>query len=113
MFKETFLSDDKDIPDRIEHGCDIIVGDDGELEQYYNYFVYRFSGVGHGLWARAYVDTMDHVTLYGSVSEVDKRLIQKDSFDTDRGREIIRYLQRRYGEVRLGAAETYVFPWIA
>ena len=112
IFKETFLSEDNDVPDRIEHGCDIIVDDDGELEQYYNYFVYRFSGVGHELWARAYADSMDHVTLHGFAREGDKELIQKESFESEKGRAIIKYLQRRYGNVRLGISDPYVFPFI-
>lgn len=110
IFSETFLSDDKDLPDRIEHGCDIIVDDAGELEQYYNYLVYHFSGVGHGLWARTYLDEMNHITLYGSISETDKRSIDPAAFSSEKGQEIVRYLQRRYSEVRLGIANPYIFP---
>lgn len=110
MLKETFLSEDKDVPDRIEHGCDIIVNDDGEIEQYYNYLVYYFSGVGFGLWARTYLDDLGHVTLHGFASEQGKRSIDREAFETEKGRAIVQYLQRRYGEVRLGVVDPFVFP---
>jgi hypothetical protein len=102
------LSEDKGLPDRIEHGCDIIVGDDGDLEQYYNYLVYYFSGVGHGLWARTYLDEMGTVTLHGFAGEHSRQLISQAAFDTPKGREKLRYLYRRYTNVRLGAASPIV-----
>jgi hypothetical protein len=103
LLAETFLSEDKMLPDRIEHGCDIIVAGDGELEQYYNYIVYHFSGVGHGLWARAYLDDIGTVTLHGFAQEGGRQLISEAAFDTPKGGEILRYLHRRYANVRLGS----------
>jgi hypothetical protein len=110
MFTETFLSEDNDVPDRIEHGCDIIVGDDGELEQYYNYLDYHFSGVGHGLWARSYLDEIGVVTVHGFAREGSKQVISIDAFETHKGKAILRYLHRRYASVRLGSSGPNLAP---
>ena len=110
MAFETSFSEDIDLPLRIEHGCDIIADEAGELLQYYNFLVYRFGGVGHDLWARTYLDQVHTITLYGSISEADRGRLRPEHFDCEEGKAILRYLQRRYSEVRLSGSPEYVFP---
>jgi hypothetical protein len=55
---------DRVLPTEIEHRCEEMFDSD-RLTQKYNYVVYHFENAGHYHWARAYLEDIDTVALFG------------------------------------------------
>jgi hypothetical protein len=80
----------------IEHAVDEI-WDGSTLEQHYNYLDYHFEQGGAYLRARAYLDDMGEVTLFGPFKA--RGSIAKVKADAAE-QAALTYLHRRYGVVK-------------
>lgn len=77
------------LPPCIEHIRDVILGDQGQIEQIYNHLVYRF-GADTSIVARAYFDEPYKVSILSSGGIPD---------------EVMGYLKERFWQIdRLGGA---------
>lgn len=83
-------------PPTIEHVRDIILGEDGGIEQIYNHLIYRFAG--SGLLARAYFDEPDKVSIMSGGKVPD---------------EVLTYLKDRFWQIDQLGREGYVTIWTA
>jgi len=95
-----FVEDDGDpvTPTSIEHKIDDVYGgaDGKQLEQTYNFLDYHFELNGAYLRARAYLDEMQNVTLFGPFEgRGNLRKISAPEVET----AVIAYLARRYSKV--------------
>lgn len=80
------------LPDKIVHGCDYMLGPNGELEFHYNFLVYTWTVAGQVVSARAYLDERFHevsVFVQGARLRTDPAL-----------RALVRYLQRRFSSIQ-------------
>jgi hypothetical protein len=93
------VEDDEDpvTPTSIEHKIDDVYGEDGkQLEQTYNFLDYHFELNGTYLRARAYLDEMQNVTLFGPFEgRGNLRKITAPEAEA----AVIAYLSRRYSRV--------------
>jgi hypothetical protein len=81
-------------PVRIDHDVDEIY-DDGALEQHYNFLVYQFAKAGNTLRARAYLDEIDAISIFGPYrGETDERVDDPELLDAVMG-----YLKRRFRRI--------------
>ena len=106
-----YEEDDPLTPARIEHLCEEIHAD-GVLEQKYNYLVYHFEMNGHYLRARAYLDEIDKVSIYGPFETAQAcDAISDDEFET----LAMGYLKRRFQIITKlsGEAGGYAVVWKA
>ncbi|MEW6435851.1 MAG: hypothetical protein AB1508_01620 [Pseudomonadota bacterium] len=92
--------DDEDqvTPTSIEHKIDDVYGgaDGQRLEQRYNFLDYHFELNGAYLRARAYLDEIQNVTLFGPFESRDNlRKIAAPEAE----RAVVAYLARRYSRV--------------
>lgn len=92
-----YIEDDALTPLRIEHLCEEIYADD-VLEQKYNYLVYHFEREGAYIRARAYLDEVDEVAIYGPY---ESELMESAPVeDAEFFGLVLDYLKRRYVEVK-------------
>ena len=82
-------------PTDIEHSIDEI-WIDGTLQQRYNFLDYHFSHAGAYLRARAYLEHMDRVTLFGPFE--DRQSIRSVAAP-EALEAVLDYLHRRYRRV--------------
>jgi len=91
-----FEEDDGIAPSRIEHRVEEIYAD-GAPEQSYNYLVYHFERSGHYIWARAYLDEIETVSLHGPFdSEAERNSIEDAAFFD----LVVAYMKRRYTTIK-------------
>ena len=96
-------------PSAIEHRCEEIwIG--GELEQIYNYFVYRFDLDGLHYWARAYLDDIDEVSIMTASTDLEGLATQQMDGPPA---AMLDYLQRRYRRIMILGPEGYQPIWKA
>jgi hypothetical protein len=82
-------------PTEIEHSIDEVwIG--GELQQRYNFLDYHFTQSGAYLRARAYLDQMDRVALFGPF---EGRQILEPAVAPEALNAVLDYLHRRYRRV--------------
>ncbi|MEP4194887.1 MAG: hypothetical protein ABJL99_04540 [Aliishimia sp.] len=91
-------------PYQIEHLVDVI-GADGQIDQVYNCLIYKFEGHGAYIWARAYVDEMHVVSIYGPFKSSND-LTPVDN--PDLLRDVIDYLRMRFGVLQKLGLNGYV-----
>lgn len=106
-----FVEEDTLAPARIEHHCEEIHAD-GELEQKYNYLVYHFEMHGRYIWARAYLDEIDQVSIFGPFdSEQTLNAVSDDAFEV----LVMNYFKRRYEVIQKLSEEMggYAVVWKA
>jgi len=93
-------------PEEIEHKCEeVLVGE--RLEQRYSYLVYHFICDGRYFWARAYVDDIDTVSVYGPFDG-------RDTMNHVLGplhEGMLSYLMRRFGRIQVLETAGYVTLW--
>ncbi len=92
------------VPSAIFH----VVEGPAELGAQYNYFRYEFEVDGVFLWARAYVDEIDKVAIFGPFSS-------RGSADAvsapDAESAVVGYLKRRFQVIEQFGAEGYEVIW--
>ena len=82
-------------PTAIHHLVDELRAD-GELIQYYNYFVYEFERDGLSCRARTYVEMIDEVALLGLLTDKGgHRKVPNSAFRDD----VLQYLKRRFHHI--------------
>ena len=94
--------DDQDpiLPTRITHNCEQI-WDGDTLEQSYNYLIYEFETEQHRYHARAYLDEIYKVAVYGPFEKESPGSVPLQGVQIDQ--RVLAYLRRRYSEItRLG-----------
>lgn len=97
-----FKMDDEDPiqPVRIMHNCEQI-WNGNSLEQNYNYLVYEFETEQHQYRARAYLDRIGTVAIYGPFDKDSTGSAPVVGVEIDQ--RVLAYLRRRYSQVtRLG-----------
>lgn len=91
-------------PYQIEHLVEVI-GSDGQIDQIYNYLVYKFQDSSAYVWARAYLDDMGTVSIYGPFkSETDLTPVENSSL----AHSVIEYMKMRYPNLQTLGASGYV-----
>ncbi|WP_428406983.1 hypothetical protein [Hyphococcus sp.] len=103
--------DDRLTPVRIEHLCEEIHAD-GALEQKYNYLAYHFEMDDRYLWARAYLDEIDKVSIFGPFdSEQTRNPVSDGAFEN----LTVEYFKRRFDVIEKLSEEAggYVVVWKA
>lgn len=92
--------DDPIVPVRITHNSEQI-WDGDTLEQDYNYLVYEFETEQYQYSARAYLDEMHTVAVYGPFERDSSGHMPTKDAEIDQ--RVLAYLRRRYAEItRLG-----------
>ncbi len=91
-------------PYKIEHLKDVIEVN-GEIEQVYNYLINRFEGFEAYIWARACLDEIKEVSLYGPFTSSND-LTQVDNPDLHR--VVLDYLHFRFRVVKELGPNGYV-----
>lgn len=86
------VEDDPIVPSRIEHRIDDI-RIEGRTVQYYNYLDYHFESEAAYFRARAYVDNMRRITLYGPFAGPED-LVRVEAPDMEAA--VFAYLERRF-----------------
>lgn len=101
--------EDRIEPVRILHSVDEIYAD-GEMEQEYNFLDYIFERDGVTFRARAYLDSVYQVALYGPFDAASEERIPSAP---EMKRDILGYLRRRFSEIQSLDPEssTYVTIW--
>jgi hypothetical protein len=97
---------DRVLPTEIEHRCEEMFDGD-RLTQKYNYVVYHFENGGHYYWARAYLEDIDTVALFGPLDNRTTRRTVAGQMDAD----VLAYLQRRFQEIQALGDEGYRVIW--
>ena len=105
-----FDDDDALTPSRIDHLVEEIYAD-GALEQKYNYLVYHFERNGAYIRARAYLDEIGVVSIYGPYESelVNSAPVEDAAFFA----LALAYLKRRYETVQKLAGDGYETVWRA
>ena len=88
-------------PREIVHGCDYLVGENGDLEYYYNFLDYLWDIDGAEVRARHYLDERTAVSVMMPLAE----------FDVPKCAGILVYLQRRYEVIKTLEGEGYEVGW--
>jgi hypothetical protein len=93
-----FRMDDEDpiLPLRISHNSEQM-WDGNSLEQDYNYLVYEFETEQHRYSARAYLDEIHTVAVYGPFEKDSDSHHPLKNVEIDR--RVLAYLRRRYAEI--------------
>lgn len=108
MLPDGVRDEDPVTPVSIEHRCEeIIIG--GEVEQHYNYLVYALAYEGRRYAARAYLDQIEEVSLYGPFGPEgdDKRLPGPIP------EPVLAFFMRRYRTISVLGPKGYVILWTA
>ncbi|MEO1542643.1 MAG: hypothetical protein AAFR75_01265 [Pseudomonadota bacterium] len=84
-------------PYQIEHLVEIIVSE-GQVDQFYNYLVYRFEGHGAYVWARTYLDEIHTVSVFGPFKSADE-LVPIGSPNLMNG--VVEYLKTRFSNLQV------------
>lgn len=93
-------------PTAIEHQCqELNVGE--ELQQEYNCIVYHFEGASAYFWARAYMDDIRTVSIYGPFE--NRHSMNRISGCLDEG--VLCYLKRRFRKIQTLGNSGYVEIW--
>jgi len=91
-------------PYQIEHLVDVL-GSDGQIDQVYNYLVYRFQDNGAYIWARAYLDDIGTISIYGPFnSDTDLTPVENSSLMNG----VIDYMKIRYADLQAFGENGYV-----
>ena len=107
MREHTFINTDPVVPVEIEHKVDELFTN-GVLQQRYNFIDYHFEVDGAYCRARAYLDSIESVAIYGpfkartSLSPVESPQFLED---------VLSYLKRRFHEIKALGAEGYELLW--
>ena len=105
----TYKCEDQDpiLPISITHNSEQMWSG-SNLEQSYNYLVYHFETEEHLYRARAYLDEIDTVSVYGPLKKDE--LPDWGSFlqEIEIDRRIIAYLRKRYAKITRLAPTGYV-----
>ena len=89
---EVFSVDDVIQPSKIEHLVDESYrAGTKDLLYRYNFLRYEFRHPAGAIWARSYLDTIEHVAIYPPAGV---------GFDDDTVKRAVAYLSRRYADVR-------------
>lgn len=99
----TWVDEDAIAPLRIEHRCEALFDGD-QLEEVYNYLLYEFGAGGRTYWARAYLDEIGTVSLYGPSASQGSRKRLKEPIAP----EILAYLRRRFQTIQILENDGYV-----
>jgi hypothetical protein len=92
--------EDPILPVRITHNSEQI-WNGKTLEQNYNYLLYEFETDQHLYRARAYLDAIDTVAVYGPFEKDSTNSAPFEGAEIDQ--RVLAYLRRRYAEItRLG-----------
>lgn len=86
---------DKIQPIKISHHVDEITEGDRLLERY-NYVVYEFENDDGFLWARAYLDEIHKVSIYGPFTDRSKKT-KANAPDLEAA--VVEYLKRRFHRI--------------
>ena len=97
--------DDPILPVRITHNSEQI-WDGDTLEQDYNYLIYEFETEQHQYSARAYLDEMHTVAVYGPFERNSPS--HKPLKDVEIDQRVLAYLRRRYAEITRLSPTGYV-----
>jgi hypothetical protein len=100
--------DDGVEPSDIDHKCDVLLSGESFVEKY-NYLIYHFDLDGRYFWARAYIDQIDTVSIYGPF---DGRVTRKPLSGAP-DEAILAYLKRRFKEIQTLGEEGYGVIWSA
>jgi hypothetical protein len=102
MTEHRIETEDQISPLRITHHCEEI-WNGNTLEQKYNYLVYEFETDQHRYRARAYLDDIHTVSIFGPFDKDASGVAQLEGIELDQ--RVVAYLRRRYREIeRLGPA---------
>jgi len=93
-------------PVEIEHKVDEIING-STIEQKYNYLVYHFELGGNYIVARAYLDEIGSVSIYGPF----KRRGMAEYSDGPIHDSILSYLKRRFAEIKTLGENGYATIW--
>lgn len=104
MAESRFEDEDPILPVSITHQCEQIWAGDS-LEQEYNYLVYEFETEKHSYWARAYLDDMKKVSVYGPFRPGTRDPAPWTKKIDER---ILAYLRRRYSKLQKLGLSGYV-----
>ena len=100
MAESRMEDEDPFLPVRITHNSEQIWSDN-KLEQNYNYLVYEFETEQHRYRARAYLDRIRAVAVYGPFEKDPAKPAPLEGLEIDQ--RVLTYLRRRYMEItRLG-----------
>lgn len=89
-------------PVRITHNSEQL-WNGNDLEQNYNYLVYEFETEQHSYRARAYLDDIQTVSVYGPFDKSASNPVPLAGVQVDQ--RVLDYLRRRYRSIqRLGSA---------
>ena len=98
---------DRITPAEIRHNVEEIVAN-GETEQIYNYLDYRFEKSGVHCRARAYLDDIDTVSIYGPFDGADS----EDEIDAPEFYDgVLSYLKRRFLVIDAPGDEGFDTVW--
>jgi hypothetical protein len=86
------------LPARITHNSEQL-WNGNELEQNYNYLVYEFETEQHRYRARAYLDEIRAVAVYGPFEKDFPSPNRLEGIEIDQ--RVLAYLRRRFVEIRI------------
>lgn len=98
-------SEDPISPVRITHGCDQLWRGD-RLEQRYNFLDYEFETEAHRYRARAYLDDIQTVSIFGPFEKATTILTAAVGVEIDH--RVLAYLRRRYAVIKKPSPDGYV-----
>jgi hypothetical protein len=104
-----YISNDAIVPSRLEHLCDQIIID-GKIDQQYNFLSYEFVCDDMLVLARAYLDDILEVSLFGPY-RCDLPPEQQVPLAVAFPPSVLAYLQRRYKRLKILGSEGYVTLW--
>jgi hypothetical protein len=97
-----FADQDPIQPTAIEHRCEEL-HHATTLEQHYNYLVYHFESEGAYFWARAYLDEISKVSLFGPLESRANRIPTGGVLSEP----VLAYLRRRFRTVQTLQSDGY------
>jgi hypothetical protein len=100
-----FEEDDLILPVRITHNSEQI-WNGSALEHNYNYLVYEFETEQHLYRARAYLDDIRTVAIYGPFDKGSENAAPLEGLEIDE--RVLTYLRRRYAEIMVLGPNGYV-----
>ena len=91
-------------PFQIDHLIET-VGEDDQVDQIYNYLIYRFEGHGAYIWARAYLYDVQVVSVHGPFkSSTELTPVPNQQLFV----EVTDYLRKRFVDVQTLGPKGYV-----
>ncbi len=92
VFSEMNYSNDDELnPFLVEHRCEGVFEGD-EMVQMYNYIYYEIGAADDYYWARAYLDAIEEVSIFGPFSDTTFR----EKLDNPIDARVVSYFRRRY-----------------